>query len=84
MPQKDSGELKSPGTGPFFGQKMHPSGKGPAENMDLSPSLGALQSSCKTTEEPNAVPLRFGVCAFQIVIFPIAIMTDVPWLARSG
>jgi len=32
-----AGELQSPGTGPFFGQKSHFLGKGLAENMDLSP-----------------------------------------------
>jgi len=31
------GELQSPGTGPFFGEKTHFAKKRLAENMDLSP-----------------------------------------------
>jgi hypothetical protein len=37
LPDLAVGELQSPGTGPFFGQKKHLSEKGSAENMDLSP-----------------------------------------------
>jgi hypothetical protein len=33
-----AGELQSPGTGPFFGEKTHFAGKRLPENMDLSPS----------------------------------------------
>ena len=33
-----AGELQSPGTGPFFGEKTHFAKKRMAENMDLSPS----------------------------------------------
>ena len=33
-----SGELQSPGTGPFFGRQTLAIGKSLAENMDLSPS----------------------------------------------
>jgi hypothetical protein len=32
-----AGELQSPGTGPFFGEKTHFAKKRLAENMDLSP-----------------------------------------------
>ena len=45
------GELQSPGTGPFFGQKKHLSEKGSAENMDLSPLLGTLQFSWVVVEK---------------------------------
>jgi hypothetical protein len=38
MPLAATGELQSPGNGPFFGQKTHFAKKHLAENMDLSPS----------------------------------------------
>jgi hypothetical protein len=62
-----AGEPQSPGTGPFFGEKTHFSGKVPPENMNLSSSRWDFAILLEQVEENSVL----AVLAESFVVPPL-------------